>query len=204
MSESRISLGLVCLSSILLAACSTEHEFRVAYVGDGSAQATAASPGAPLVVAAGGALLGPAARTSLGTAGQTGTMLNGTIAGVLPTTGQSVVQLTDGTTLLVNGVGGLGQAVSVDVASARIIGGPNSLVGVSVLPSGGAGGQLASVSVGGVGGTALTVGTGPAPSPLPRNPGAVLGAPSAVTSVVQPVTSTTSTIVNGTLGQICC
>jgi hypothetical protein len=209
MSESRALLGLLCLSSILLAACSTEHEFRVASVGDGSAGAStevaATSPGAPLVVA-GSALLGTAARISLGApAGQPGGTVNGTIAGILPTSGQSVVQLTDGTTLLVNGVGGaVGQTVSIDVAGARVIGGPTSLVGVNVLPLGGAGGELASATVGGSGGVTATVGTAGSASPLPRNPGGMLGAPSAVTSVAQPVTGTVTTSVNGTVGQICC
>jgi hypothetical protein len=213
MNYSLRSFGLLAILS--LAACSTEHEFRVASVGDGSrtaaTEAASAVPSAPLIVAAGNVLLGSSARITPPAADlPTGGVVNGTVSAILLTSGQSVVQLTDGTALLINSASStLGQVVSIDLGKGQVIGGPSSLVGVSVLPSGGAAGaQLASVSAGG---TSIGVGTNLIGRPvagvpaLPTgNAGQSLGPVSATATVVQPVTSTVTNTVGGTLGHLCC
>ncbi|HEX6660293.1 MAG TPA: hypothetical protein VF067_00260 [Sphingomicrobium sp.] len=203
-------LAAACLA---LTACSTQHEFRVAAVGDASGSATSETtstiPSAPLVVAAGNVLLGESASLASITPGaQTSGVVDGTVSAVLLTSGQSLIELSDGSSLLINSVGGaLGDAVSIDVGKGQVIGGPNSLVGVSVLPSGGTGGQLASATVGG---TSIGVGTGlvgkstsAAGGLVSGTAGQTLGAVSATTTLTQPVT-TTLPPVSGTVGHICC
>jgi hypothetical protein len=199
---------------LALTACSTQHEFRVAAVGDGSgsatSQTTSTMPSAPLVVAAGNVLLGESARlgTIAAVAPTTG-VVDGTVSAVLLTSGQSLVQLSDGSSLLINSVGGaLGDVVSIDVGKGQVVGGPNSLVGVSVLPSGGAGGQLASASIGG---TSIGIGTGlvghaatGAGQIVSGTAGQTLGAVGATTTLTQPVVTTVTGPVSGTLGPLCC
>jgi len=199
---------------IALTACSTQHEFRVASVGDGSgsatSQTTSTMPSAPLVVAAGNVLLGESARLgSVSAVMPTSGVVDGTVSAVLLTSGQSLVQLSDGSSLLINSVGGaLGDVVSIDVGKGQVVGGPNSLVGVSVLPSGGAGGQLASASIGG---TSIGIGTGLVGNATSGTAGAVsatagqtLGAVSATSTLTQPVTTTVTSPVVAPLGHLCC
>lgn len=197
------------ISSLALAACSTTHEFRVAAVGDTEAAAAsgAAGPGAgaPLIVASGNVLLGPAGQlvTASGT-GATSGIANGTVSGVLPTTTQTVVQLADGASILVNGVGGtLGDAVSLNVAQGQVIGGPVALLGNS-LPgvSTGTGTVLGGTPVAGATGGAGSSGGGS--GALPANPGQVLAPMPATTSVLQPVTAPITNSVGGTVSLPCC
>lgn len=176
---------------LALGGCSTTHEFRVAAVGDSSSEAmsgTAAggSPGAPLIVAAGNALLGSASQlANFGGGAGTG-LVDGTVSAILLTTDQTLVQLSNGSTLLLNGVGGtLGDPVSIDLASGRVLGGPSTLVGANVL-SNPMGGQLVTATIGGN----SLVGT----SGAARNP----------TTAVRSGTSTVTGVVNGVLGPACC
>lgn len=199
---------------LALTACSTQHEFRVAAVGDGSANATSQTtstmPSAPLVVAAGNVLLGESARLGMVSAvAPTSGVVDGTVSAVLLTSGQSLVQLSDGSSLLINSVGGaLGDIVSIDVGKGQVVGGPNALVGVSVLPSGGAGGQLASATVGG---TSIGIGTGlvgrttgAAGNMVSGTAGQTLGTVSATTTLTQPVATAVTAPISGTLGHLCC
>jgi hypothetical protein len=136
-------------------------------------------------------------------------VVDGTVSAVLLTSGQSLVQLADGSSLLINSVGGaLGDVVSIDVGKGQVVGGPNSLVGVSVLPSGGAGGQLASANIGG---TSIGIGSGlvgnatsGASGAVSATAGQTLGAVSATTTLTQPVTSTVTSPVVAPLGHLCC
>ena len=186
--------ALVMGSLVLLAlgGCSTTHEFRVAAVGDSSEAASETADGGtssgPLIVAAGNALLGPAGQlaNAPGVAGGTGPV-DGTVSAILLTTDQTLVQLSNGSTLLLNGLGGtLGDTVSVDLASGRVVGGPGSLVGTNVLTTGSAGGQLLS---GTVGGNSLVGRSGVTRAP---------------TAPVRSGTSTVTGIVNPLLGPGCC
>jgi hypothetical protein len=178
---------------LALGGCSTTHEFRVAAVGDSSQAAsdsTAAgdSSSGPLIVAAGNALLGPASKLPKVGGGGPGTeLVDGTVSALLLTTDQTLVQLSNGSSLLLNGLGGtLGDAVSVDLASGRVVGGPGSLVGTNVLATGPSGGQLLTATVGGnslVGRSGVT-----------RSP----------TAPVRSGTSTVTGVVSPVLGPVCC
>jgi len=176
-------------SLLALGGCSTTHEFRVAAVGDSSSKAmsevAAGGPaGAPPIVAAGNALLGPASQ--LANAGAGAGLVDGTVSAVLLTTDQTLVQLSNGSTLLLNGVGGtLGDPVSIDLASGRVLGGPSTLAGANVL-SNPMGGQLVTMTIGG---NSLVGTSGAARSP---------------TTPVRSGTSTVTGIVNGVLGPACC
>ena len=146
----------------------------------------------PLIVASGNVLLGPAGQLATGGAlnGAAG-VVNGTVSAVLLTTTQTVIQLADGASLLVDGVGAaLGDAVSIDLAQGQVVGGAQSLVGTSV-PG------LSSTAGKTLGGTTLASGssgssgriTAGGSSTLPPNAGKVLTPPVGVTAVVQPVVS---------------
>jgi hypothetical protein len=202
-----LHLGLLrLLPAVALAGCSTAHEFRVASVGSGSGAAAAAPSGPspsvrPPSVVSGNVILGRGVGF-VPAAAQPG-VVRGTVTGVLGPTGQTLVQLRNGTSLVVNAVGGaLGDVVSINLAQGQVVGGPTSLVGVSI--GGGthsAGGQLVGVSVGGalVGGS-----SGGSNSLLPVNAGQALGTvSSSVTKITQPVTSTVTTL-GGALTHLCC
>src|SRR3954469_23224258 len=131
-----LHLGLLrLLPAVALAGCSTAHEFRVASVGSGSGAAAAAPSPTPSVrppsVVSGNVILGRGIGV-VPAATQPG-VVRGTVTGVLGPTGQTLVQLRNGTSLLVNAVGGaLGDVVSINLAQGQVVGGPTSLVGVSI------------------------------------------------------------------------
>lgn len=207
MNCSQFSTRLLAALTLTLTACSTDHEFRVASVGDGSGNATSETtstiPSAPLFVAAGNVLLGSSAVLGpINSPALTNGVVNGTVSAVLLTSGQSLVQLTDGTSLVINSVGGaLGDTVSIDVGKGQVVGGPSALVGVSITPSaGGAGGQLASTTIGG---TTLAVAPGGVGTSLTGTAGQTLGTASATTSLTQPVTTVGSGL-TGTVSPLCC
>lgn len=171
--------------------CSTNHEFRVASVGDTSAQAspgsTAVNGSAPLIIAAGNVLIGPGSKLALtnGILPTNGT-IDGTVSAILLTTDQTLVQLANGSSVLLNGVGGaLGDAVSIDLGQGRVVGGPNSLIG-STLTGSPTGGSLVTLPIGAtnpIGNGSLT---------------------SKVTSPVKAGTSTVTGTLNGVLSPTCC
>ena len=114
-----------------LTACATDHEFRVASVGDANDAALAPSGEAsapPLIVAGGPVLLGVPGLVGVPggpapSAGQSPTLqppaVVGSVTALLPATGQAIVQLADGTSLLVNSATAtVGQTVSLTHAGA--------------------------------------------------------------------------------------
>lgn len=184
---------IIPLGSVLLAACAHEREFRVAYVGsEGSVElggdqgGNSAGGGAvtPPIVAAGNSALGPAgAVLTRSGAGQRG-VVNGSVTSVLPSTNQTLVQLANGATVLLNGSGAaLGDLVAIDLGAGRVVGGSTPLLGTNVLNR--------SASVGSL--------TRPLTTAPLRTVGNLVNLRSgagtnAVTSIIAPVRSTTSTV----------
>src|ERR1044071_5766253 len=152
----RLLAALGSLALPALAACSTAHEFRVAAVGDPSTRPTTentainGSADAPLIIAAGNSLLGSASRLTLVSGEVPGTgLMNGTVSAILLTTNQTLVQLANGSSVLLSGVGGtLGDPISIDLGKGQVISGPNPLVGTNVLTSSPTAGQLTTVTIG--------------------------------------------------------
>ena len=182
---------IIPLGSVLLAACAHEREFRVAYVGsEGSVElggdqgGDSAGAGAmtPPIVAAGNSALGPAGAV-LTRGGQRG-VVNGSVTSVLPSTNQTLVQLANGATVLLNGSGAaLGDLVAIDLGAGRVVGGSTSLIGTNVLNRSASAGQL----------------TAPLTTTPLRTVGNLVNLRSgagtnAVTSVTAPVRSTTGTV----------
>lgn len=148
---------IVPLGAILLTACAHDREFRVAYVGsEGSAQVGgdegSGSSASPPIVAAGNSALGPAgAVLARGGAGQRG-VVNGSVASVLPSTNQTLVQLANGGAVLLNGTGAaLGDLVAIDLGAGRVVGGASPLVGTNVLNRTGPVGQVVGAPLQNVG-----------------------------------------------------
>jgi len=120
-----------------------------------------------------------------------GGVVSGTVSAVLLTTAQTVVQLADGSSLLVDGVGALGDAVSIDLAQGQVVGGAQGLAGTTVPGVLGATNAAGTALVGPLTGTGAGSGSGRitagGSSPLPANAGRTLTSRAGVTSVVQPV-----------------
>ena len=205
--------ALVLPLTALLNACATNHEFRVAAIGDESVQPTSENTAIagtePLVVAAGNVLLGRASQlTTISGAGSNVGVVNGTVTAVLLTTGQTLVELPDGGSLLVNSTtAALGDTVAIDLGLGQVVGGSTSLGGAQVLGTNPvvtlAGGNVAP-SVGGVMGPVAGLGKTVLPT---VKPGSVLGPKPTVTTIVQPVTGAVgggTGTVGGLLGPICC
>ena len=151
--------AFVSLAALVLAACAHEREFRVAYVGsEGSAQIAGdddtgeAGRHSPPVVAAGNALLGPPSGFT-GVGGNQPGNSGGTVTTILPSTNQTLVQLTNGTVVLLNGVGGSTPLVGTTVANTT-----NTVGQLAKVPLGTTGTLLGPVT----GTSAVTNVTGPA------------------------------------------
>ena len=193
--HSTYKLFLVPLGAMLLGACAHEREFRVAYVGsEGSAQiggdegSGAGGTTPPPIVAAGNAGLGSAGAVVTGAR-----VVNGSVTSVLPSTNQTLVQLTNGATVLINGTGAtLGDLVAIDLGAGRVIGGSAPLAGTTILNRTGAIGQVAGTPLSTAGNLVnLRSGAGT----------------NAVTSIAAPVRSTTGTVsstLTHTLTKGCC
>lgn len=192
--------------TVTLAACSTEHEFRVGAVGDESAQPTsdaAIAGSAPFLVVAGNILLGPASQLALATGpGTNSGVVDGSVSAVLLTTGQTLITLSDGASLLVNSTSGtLGDLVSVDLGSGQIVGGSTSLIGADVLGTS-ATGTLSGTSLST--GTMIGSSTGAGTSVLPTmSGGSTLGIQPTTTTILRPVTGAVGGA-TGTVGPLCC
>ncbi len=154
-------------------------------------------------------------------------VLGGTATGPRHSTGQTVVQLASGTSVLLNSVGGMvGDGVAIDLKVGRVVRGPVSLLGNSVLGSaggtriaaagsrGGAVVQVAGRRVqvgrgGGSGGGALAQvggGRGSATSAVTSArtaAGTLLPRNSAAGRVAGAATSATGSV-KGALGKPCC
>ena len=150
------------------------------------------TPSPPLIVASGNVLLGPAGQLAIpgGALSSAAGVVNGTVSAVLLTTSQTVVQLAEGPSLLVDGVGAaLGEAVSIDVAKGQVVGGAQSLVGNNVPGAStvtSVAGQLRGSPLGGSSGGSTRI-AGSSSTSLPVDVGKVLSPPLGVTSVIQPV-----------------
>jgi hypothetical protein len=148
-----------------------------------------------LIVASGNVLLGSAGQLAVpgGALSSAAGVVNGTVSAVLLTTSQTVVQLAEGPSLLVDGVGAaLGDSVSIDVAKGQVVGGAQSLVGQSVPGASSvtaiAGNALGASPPGSsVGGTSTRITA--AAKTLPGNVATVLTPKVGVTTVVQPIVS---------------
>lgn len=179
-------LAMLPFGAMLLGGCAHEREFRVAYVGsEGSAQiagdegGASGSSSAP-VVAAGNAMLGPAGRVLTPGGSSSPALVRGSVTSVLTSTNQTLVQLTNGATVLLNGTGAtLGDLVAIDLSAGRVVGGSTSLVGTTVLNTTGTLGKVTATPLQTAGKLV--------------NAGTRVGT-SAVTSVTAPVRSTTSTV----------
>lgn len=204
---SKLRTALVAAAAFLSAGCATHREFRVAEIGsDGSFEIAgdedssigiAPFGGKSPFVTSGNLLIGSSSQTVL---------LGGTVIGTLESTSQTVVQLASGTSLLLNGIGGtLGDAVAIDPTIGRVVSGPVSLLGSSVLGSSG-GTQLASG--GSRGGSLVQVGGGnsatSAVGAAATRTQTLVPSTSATGRVTGTVTNTASGAVNTVLGRPCC
>ena len=203
----KLRTALVAAAALLSAGCATHREFRVAEIGsDGSFEiagdedssiGTAPFGGKSPLVASGNLLIG---------SGSQSVLLGGTVVGTLESTSQTVVQLASGTSLLLNGIGGtLGDVVAIDPSIGRVVGGPVSLVGASVLGSSG-GTQLAGG--GSRGGSLVSVGGRNSPTSavgaVARGTQTLVSGTSATGRVTGTVTNTATGAVNTALGRPCC
>lgn len=116
--------------------------------------------GQSLLVTAGNAMMGTAG-TLDGAPGVSAIPASGVVTGtvdrVLTRTGQTLVRLGDGNSVLLNGVGGrVGEAVSLDLGEGKVVGGSSPLVGLNVLARNPSTGQLATVGAG-TGGNLVSV-----------------------------------------------
>lgn len=203
-------LGLAAALLLGLSACDAQRQFRVASVGsegsfevagdstdDHSLTGTPASS-APLIVASGNAMIGRAGqlRGGAGLTSTTGGVAAGTVQTVLASTGQTLVGLTNGTSLVLNGAGGaVGDLVSVDLGTGRVLQGPAKLVGSTAI------GQVTGGALNG----SLLAGSGLNASPVTsalKNT-RVTGT-SGIVATPGKVTTTVTKTVGGTLGALCC
>jgi hypothetical protein len=143
-------------------------------------------------VAAGNASLGSAG--AILTRGRTqGGVVKGSVTSVLPSTNQTLVQLTNGATVLISGTGAtLGDLVAIDLGAGRVVGGSAPLVGTTILNRTGTIGQVASTPL-------QTVG-----NLVNLRSGAGTNAVTSVTAPVRSTTGTVSSILNKTLAKGCC
>ncbi|MDF7777043.1 hypothetical protein P1X14_17430 [Sphingomonas sp. AOB5] len=188
--------------------------------GTGSGSGGSTGMSGPLLVTSGNAVIGVAGTTAnvtanLGIPG--GGIVDAVVTGVIRRTGQTLVQLGGGGTLILGGTGGrIGDVVSLDLGAGKVIGGPNGspLIGLNVLaqnPSTGrlatvnaaSAGKLVSVTVPGLTGAGGTGGLLPAVTPVPQgNAGANAGLVGTVTSTVTGVVSPSSGVGVGSVTNV--
>lgn len=179
--------------------------------GSGGSTGSAAPVGGGLLVTAGNAVIGVAGKQSaltnltlLPTAGK----VSGVVTAVIVKTGQTLVDLGSGKSLILNGTGKLGEIVKIDLGSRSVIGASagSSLLGIGVLSSPSASGRLAAVNVANawpllaVGGTSVLGGVTSVNGILTPVTAPLTGAltpSSGVTGVLTPVTSTVTSVVGG-------
>lgn len=191
--------ALLTLSAVMSAGCSTHREFRVASVGsdgsfeiagddDGWSQGARMTPASSQrsLVASGNVLIGSGAPIL------NANLVNGTVTGILAPTGQTLVELVNGTALVLNGIGGTtGDVVAIDLGAARVVAGPTRLVGVNV---------LSTSSVTRVATATTSSGTGAVRTVT----GAVSGRSTGTRSVTGSVTNAVTGTVGGALPRPCC
>lgn len=193
-------LRTVCLPMSLLAlsACAEDRTFRVSSVGSASAAEIAesseeAGTGSGAIVAAGNVLVGAGGQAGspgwLASAMSSGGVLTGSVSTVLLDSGQTLVQLENGTAFLLDGTSAnVGDAVSINLASGQVVAGPPALIGADVLAA--APGNAAAT-------TSTSAGAGPIR-------GALSGSAGQQTITTGSSTSTVTGTVNGLLMHGCC
>jgi hypothetical protein len=179
--------------------------------GTGTAQAGLVGK---VLVTAGNTVIGAAGKQNAlvtGVQNNVLTPVNATVTRILTKTGQTLVDVGSGQSLILNGTGGkLGDLLKIDLASAKVIGAPTGspLLGVSVLSPTVATGRLAAVNVGNNGplvqlGNGTAGGTGIL-SKVGTTVNGVLGGSTggggAATVPVTGLVSNVSATVNGALG----
>lgn len=197
---------LICACGASLVACAqSEHRPRLASIGSAaekedtrqsklaSGATTSLTSNSRFVVTAGNILLGEAgARLGLpldGAASSTA-VLNGSVTGVLQSTGQTLVELTNGTSVLLNDTGGtIGDLVAVEVASGQVVAGPGALVGSQTLAGSTAdgAGAVAGTAGGTLSSATAAAGRTAAAPPVPTTTGSTAG------SLTSTVTTTLGT-----------
>lgn len=161
--------------------------------GSSSSSSGGAGPlGGPIIVTAGNAVIGVAGKHN-----QLATLVNGkvpaatpvtaTVTRVLTKTGQTLVNLGNGNSLILNKAGGkIGDVLKIDLGSKTVIGAPSGspLLGVGVLSPAGSG-NIATVT------SSALPGTGAVPN--------VTGALPNVTGAIAPVTTAIGAAVGGSV-----
>jgi len=170
--------------------------------GTGSAQAGLVGK---VLVTAGNTVIGAAGtQNALVTGVQNNvlTPVNATVTRVLTKTGQTLVSVGNGQSLILNGTGGrIGDLLKIDLASARVVGAPSGspLLGVSVLSPNVATGKLLGVNVGNSG-PLVQVGNGTPGGTVNGVLGGGNGGGGAATVPVTGLVSNVGATVNGALG----
>lgn len=180
--------------------------------GTGSGTGNGGALGGNLLAASGNAVIGVANTQAGLTAGlgipATG-LVTGTVNRVLTATGQTLVGLGNGSTLILDGKGGaLGSLVSIDLGQGKVIGGSSGaspLIGLNVLARNPSTGQLATVSAASGGNlVSVTVPNGQGGNLLnvsvPGVVGSTNGATGATGGLLSGVTQTTGGLLGGATG----
>jgi hypothetical protein len=165
---SLLALTGISFASLALVSCAddTTRTYRIASVGsqgsggsdggngNGNGNGGSNNGGGNIIVAGGNVLVGAAAQFAALTGATNGLVplggtVNATVTAILGNSGHTLVELGNGTSLLLDGNGGhLGDVLALDLGSGRVIGGPagSPLIGVNVLAANPVNGSLATVS----------------------------------------------------------
>lgn len=201
---------LICLCGASLVACAQsddrprlasigsaaeEEKARQTALGSGATAGHASASASPskFVVTAGNILLGQAGASlglSLDGAVSSTAVLSGSVTGVLQSTGQTLVELSNGASVLLNDTGGtVGDLVAIEVASGQVIAGPGALVGSQALSGStvGGGSAVAGTAGGTLSSATATAGPTTAATSGAATPGSAAG------SLTSTVTTTLGT-----------
>lgn len=173
-----VALTGIAASSFALASCADDtHTYRVSSIGahpsgssdDGSGSGSGSgggdngsgggsgsgtTGGTSILIAGGNVLVGAASQFAALTGGTNGLVplggtLNATVTAILGNSGHTLVELGNGTSLLVDGTGGgLGDVLSVNLGTGQVVGGPTGspLIGANILAANPVNGSLATIN----------------------------------------------------------
>lgn len=169
--------------------------------GTGSSGSTGTKAVGRVLVTAGNTVIGASSKhnalaTKINGLAPGTTQITGTVTTVLRKSGQSLVDLGNGQSLILNGAGGkLGEIVKIDLLSRTVTGASSGsrLLGVSVLSPTVASGSVAAVNAGNSG-PLLTVGSGTGSTPS--------GALAPVKGVLAPVNGVLAPVTGGVTGSV--
>ena len=122
--------------------------------GAGTGSGSGATGSTNIIVAGGNVLVGAASQFAALTGATNGLVplggtLNATVTAILGNSGHTLVELGNGTSLLVNGTGGnLGDVLSLNLGTGQVIGGPTGspLIGANILAANPVSGTLATIN----------------------------------------------------------